>query len=76
MFVCGAVHVCVTICWSGSWVSTDCTFRPIYMLSGADHSFLWRGGGGSMVVLDNMPPKTIWGRWDSQRRLMTFREIT
>ena len=44
-FVCAAVHVCVTICWSGSWVSTDCTFRPIYMLSGADHSFLWRGGG-------------------------------
>ena len=50
MFVCGAVHVCVTISWSGSWVRTDCTFRPIYLLSGADHSFLWRGGGGGLMT--------------------------
>ena len=44
-------------------MSTDCTFRPIYMLSGADHSFLWRrGGGGLWLFCTTCPPKTIYGK--------------
>ena len=55
MFVCGAVDVSVTICCCGSWVRTDCTFRPIYVF-GRTIRFCG-GGGGVYGCLVNMPPE-------------------